>query len=75
VSSDAARFRVKRAGGEEAFDSLSVVLEERREPLLDEAGDILAGDLGRSLARVVEAVVIGPSVMAQNSEERWGRIR
>lgn len=66
VSIEAARFRVKRAGGEDASDSLSVVLvvlEERREPRLVEAGDKLVGDLGRSLAGVFEGAVLDLSAM------------
>jgi len=63
VSIEAARFRVKRAGGEDWIDSLSVVLEERSEPRLVEAGDKLVGDLGSSLARVFEEAVMDLSAM------------
>jgi hypothetical protein len=63
VSIEAACFRVKRAGGEDWIDSLSVLLEERSEPRLVEAGDKLVGDLGSSLAQVFEGAVMDLSAM------------
>lgn len=65
MSRDAARFLVKRAGDEEEADSLSVLLDDLRDSRLDEVGDILVGDLGRSLAREFETVVVSPSAMAK----------
>lgn len=49
VSRDAARFFIKRVSGGEGADSFSVLLDDLRESFLEEDGDIIVGDLGRSL--------------------------
>lgn len=49
MSRDAARFFIKRVSGGEGADSFSVMLDDLRESFLDEDGDMVVGDLGRSL--------------------------
>jgi hypothetical protein len=67
VSRDAARFFIKRVSGGEGADSFSVLLDDLRESFLEEDGDMVVGDLGRSLIRVLEREVDSPSAMARST--------
>lgn len=67
MSRDAARFFIKRVSGVEGADSFSVLLDDLRESFLDEDGDMVVGDLGRSLIRVPEREVDSPSAMARST--------
>lgn len=64
MSRDAARFFIKRVSGGEGADSFSVWLDDLRESFLDEVGDMVVGDLGRSLIWVLEREIDSPSAMA-----------
>lgn len=61
-SSEAARFRFKRAGGEGRLCCFSLWTEERREILLDEFDERLVGDLGS--CSVLESGIVETSLSA-----------